>query len=156
MRDLSGVDFSLNSEIPPIAIHNELQTVLRQLVAAGRRPRTIQTYEISFKQFIKACNIEYVADSDVNLLYGLLESLDGLALSMKLARLKAVKAVMLRFFENGWINLIFWRSVDVKVDKKIQSMSNNLRYHYYKKTPQVSKLLVQVVWYGKFLSFNLR
>lgn len=129
MRDLSGVDFSLNSEIPPInrayeippiAIHNALQTVLRQLVAAGRRPRTIQTYEISFKQFIKACNIEYVADIDVNSLYDFLESLEGLALSTKRVRLKAVKAVLLRFFENGWINRIFWRSVDVKVDKKIK------------------------------------
>ena len=110
---------TLNSEIPPINSNNALQITLRQLVVEGRRLRTIQTYEISFKQFITACNIEYVADSDVNLLYGLLESLEGLALSMKRARLKAVKAVMLRFFENGWINLIFWRSVNVKVDKEI-------------------------------------
>lgn len=121
MRDLRGFDFSLNSEIPPIAIHNALQTVLRQLVAASRRPRTIQTYEISFKQFIKACNIEYVADIDVNSLYDFLESLEGLALSTKRVRLKAV------IFENGGINRTFGRSVDVKVAKKLQRMSNNLR-----------------------------
>lgn len=67
------------------------------------------------------CNIEYVADIDVNSLYDFLESLEGLALSTKRARLKAV------IFENGGINRTFGRSVDVKVAKKLQRMSNNLR-----------------------------
>lgn len=67
------------------------------------------------------CNIEYVADIDVNSLYDFLESLEGLALSTKRVRLKAV------IFENGGINRTFGRSVDVKVAKKLQRMSNNLR-----------------------------
>ncbi len=37
-----------------------VRTVFNQMRIAGNRPRTIESYEYIFKQFVEVCRIEYV------------------------------------------------------------------------------------------------
>lgn len=44
--------------------------------------------------------------------------------STKLTRLKCLKAVLSKCFNNGWLQSKFWLTVQIKVDKKVKSGAN--------------------------------
>lgn len=79
-----------------------LDRVFNQMRIAGNRPRTIKSYEYIFKQFIEVGRIEYVEDIDMNKLYHYLDVLQ-VTTATKLIRLKSIKAVLSKFYNNGCI-----------------------------------------------------
>lgn len=109
-------------DIPDIPIDAALQTVYKQLLAMGRRQRTIQSYDYAFAIFIKVCEIKYVQDITKKELFKYLMYLSdiGNSPSTQLIRIKSIKAVLNRFFENGWYHRKFWQDVTVTVDKDVK------------------------------------
>lgn len=108
-----------NNDPLPVPIDRALMTVFKQMRATGRRPRTIDTYDYIFNDFIKKTGVKYIHDITADTIYEYIEKLD-VALSTKLIRLKSVKAVLSRFFDNGWVQYKFWTHIQIKVDKEVK------------------------------------
>ncbi len=96
-----------------------LDTVFNQMRIAGNRPRTIESYEYIFKQFVGVCRIEYVEDINLDKLYHYLDVL-AVTPATKLIRLKSIKAVLSKFYNNGWVKDRFWSNIQIKIDKEVK------------------------------------
>lgn len=87
---------------------------------SGSRPRTIESYEYVFNDFIKRTGLRFVGEINADSLYDYLNELE-VAKTTKLLRLKSIKAVLSRFFDNRWIEYKFWRTIQIKIDKKVKA-----------------------------------
>jgi len=110
-------------DVPSIPIEQALNTVYKQLLAMGRRPVTIESYDYAISMLIEQCDIEYVQDITTETLLDYLEYLENIGNqpSTRNMRLKSVKAILNRFFDNGWYHRKFWTTVTVRYDRKIKS-----------------------------------
>lgn len=97
-------------------IREALENVFNQMRIAGNRQRTIDSYKYIFNQFVEVCHIEYVEDINIDNLYPYLDILEVKS-STKLIRLKAVLG---KFFNNGWIKDRFWSNIQIKIDKEVK------------------------------------
>ena len=102
-----------------MTIKQALQLSFTQMEIIGRRPRTIGSYDYIFNDFISRTELEYVDEIDADSIYEYLGELD-VSPSTKLIRLKTIKAVLSRFFDNRWIDEKFWTSIQIKVDKDVK------------------------------------
>lgn len=102
-----------------VEVNAALDTVFNQMRIAGNRPRTIDSYAYIFKQFVEVCHIEYVDDINVDKLYHYLDVIDVQS-ATKLIRLKSIKAVLSKFYNNGWIKDRFWSNIQIKIDKEVK------------------------------------
>ncbi|MGE6515251.1 tyrosine-type recombinase/integrase [Lysinibacillus sphaericus] len=100
-------------------IQKALETIFHQMRIAGNRPRTIESYEYIFNQFVEVCHIEYVEDINIDKLYHYLDVLE-VTPATKLIRLKSIKAVLSKFYNNGWIKDRFWSNIQIKIDKEVK------------------------------------
>ena len=100
-------------------IQKALETVFHQMRIAGNRPRTIESYAYIFNQFVEVCDIEYVEDINIDKLYHYLDVLE-VTPATKLIRLKSIKAVLSKFYNNGWIKDRFWSNIQIKIDKEVK------------------------------------
>ncbi|KGR91359.1 integrase [Ureibacillus massiliensis 4400831 = CIP 108448 = CCUG 49529] len=129
---LFDVDFTLgtkelNSTIKgekPIAVRYKsfseaLGTVINQMQVSGYRPRTIKDYKTIMMNFQKATAITYLEEITVDTIYSWLDSM-RVVNQTKLTRLKVVKSFLGKCFDNGWLSMNFWKSINVKVDKKVK------------------------------------
>ena len=106
-------------DIPPVTIDKALDLVFRQMQSMGRRQRTIESYNYTFNLFIEVTGVKYVHELDANSIYDYMEQLD-VSLSTKLIRLKTIKAVLSRFFDNGLLTYKFWTNIQITVDKDVK------------------------------------
>lgn len=122
--------FAVNSEVVLLSnskseeregthISVALETVFKQMRIAGNRPRTIESYEYIFKQFVEVCEIVVVEDIDLDKLYHYLDVLQ-VTPATKLIRLKSIKAVLSKFYNNGWVKERFWCNIQIKIDKEVK------------------------------------
>lgn len=102
-----------------LTLEAALKTVFQQMQIAGNRPRTIDSYSYIFEQFASVCCIEYVEDINLDKLYHYLDVLE-VTPATKLIRLKSIKAVLSKFFNNGWVKDRFWSSIHIKIDKEVK------------------------------------
>lgn len=102
-----------------ITIDEALRIVFRQMQLSGNRPRTIESYDFAFTEFIRITGVEYVEDITADTLYDYLNAID-VARATKLVRLKSIKAVLNRFFDNRWIEYRFWTTIQIKIDKQVK------------------------------------
>lgn len=123
--DIGGLDFDImqprrnKDDILPVPIDKALSLVFRQMRATGRRPRTIESYDYVFAEFVKKTGIKYVHEINADTLYLYIDQLD-VSLSTKLIRLKTIKAVLSRFFDNGWLPYKFWNNINIRIDKDVK------------------------------------
>ncbi|WP_144788942.1 site-specific integrase [Lysinibacillus fusiformis] len=101
------------------AIAEALETIFNQMRVAGNRPRTIDSYEYIFKQFVEINDIKYVEEINIDSIYNYLGSID-VSQRTKLIRLKSTKAVLSKFHNNGWLKERFWSNIQIKVDKEVK------------------------------------
>src|SRR5690625_2704526 len=87
--------------------------------ATGRRQRTIESYDYIFNKFTEVMGVIHVQDIDAGTIYNYIDSLD-VSVATKLIRLKSIKAVLTRFFDNGWFAYKFWTSIQITVDKDVK------------------------------------
>ncbi len=122
--------FAVNSEVVLLSssegeeregthISIALETIFKQMRIAGNRPRTIESYEYIFKQFVEVCGIEVVEDIDLDNLYHYLDVLQ-VTPATKLIRLKSIKAVLSKFYNNSWLKDRFWSNIQIKIDKEVK------------------------------------
>ncbi|RPJ97401.1 site-specific integrase [Rummeliibacillus sp. TYF005] len=103
-----------------ITIETALETVFKQMKIGGNRERTIQSYDYIFKQFIEINKLEYVEEITIDSIYHYLDSIE-VSQRTKLIRLKSIKAVLSKFYNNGWFSDRFWTTIQIRVDKEVKS-----------------------------------
>lgn len=102
-----------------LTVAKALKAVYRQMEISGNRPRTIESYAFAWNEFIKVTGVKYVEDIDADMIYDYLNEID-VSKATKLVRLKSLKAILNRFFDNRWIEIRFWSKIQIKVDKSIK------------------------------------
>ncbi|WP_249660883.1 tyrosine-type recombinase/integrase [Lysinibacillus fusiformis] len=102
-----------------LTLEAALKIVFQQMQIAGNRPRTIDSYSYIFEQFASLCRIEYVEDINLDKLYHYLDVLE-VTPATKLIRLKSIKAVLSKFYNNGWVKDRFWSNIHIKIDKEVK------------------------------------
>lgn len=102
-----------------ITIDEALRIIFRQMPLSGNRPRTIESYDFAFSEFIRITGVEYVEDITADKLYDYLNAID-VSRATKLVRLKSIRAVLNRFFDNRWIECRFWSRIQIKIDKQVK------------------------------------
>ena len=108
---------SSNKSWTPISYGMEV--VYRQMQIAGNRPRTIQSYDYIFKQFIEFNGLVFIEEINSDSIFNYLDNLD-VSLQTKKIRLKTIKAVLGKLFFNNWIKENFWKNIHIKVDKEVK------------------------------------
>ncbi|MCM0624519.1 site-specific integrase [Lysinibacillus sp. OL1_EC] len=129
---LFDVDFSLTTKELTASIKGEksttaryklfseaVGTIISQMEVSGYRPRTIKDYDTVLKNFSKSTGVTYLEEITVDTIYSWLDLMQVVN-QTKLTRLKVLKSFLGKCFTNGWLNLSFWQSINVKVDKKVK------------------------------------
>ncbi|WP_019414163.1 hypothetical protein [Paenisporosarcina sp. TG20] len=120
-------DVSINTEIlktkkvapKEMTVEKALSIVHQQMKLNGYRERTLNDYNLIFNQFAEAVKIQYLEDINVNSIYKWFESMN-VSQSTKSTRLKCLKAVLRKCYNNGWYQSKFWLTVQIKLDKKVK------------------------------------
>ncbi|MFB7159545.1 hypothetical protein [Lysinibacillus sp. NPDC056232] len=102
-----------------ITVAAALETVFKQMQIVGHRQRTIESYEYIFNQFMTVNRLQYVEDISVESIYHYLDVLE-VSPRTKLIRLKSIKAVLSKFYNNSWIKDRIWATIHIKVDKEVK------------------------------------
>ena len=102
-----------------MTIEKAIQTVSMQMKVSGLRERTISDYNLHVDHFCKITGTIYLSDITTNEIYDWLNSME-VSNATKLIRLKCFKAFLGKCFDNGWIPMKFWHSINIKVDKSIK------------------------------------
>ncbi len=102
-----------------ILISNALDMITRQMRVSGHRGRTISDYNHHVNHFQSITKAKYVSDITANHVYCWLDSMN-VSNQTKLTRLKCLKAFLSRCFDNRWIEIRFWKTINVKVDQQVK------------------------------------
>lgn len=100
-------------------IYDALETITKQMKVSGNRSRTISDYVRYVQHFQSVTKIQYVGDISAETIYSWLDSMN-VSNQTKLTRLKCLKAFLSRCFDNGWIQIKFWKTINIKVDQKVK------------------------------------
>jgi integrase/recombinase XerD len=100
-------------------ISDALDTITRQMKVSGNRSRTISDYVLHVEHFQSITNVKHVEDITAAAIYKWLDSMN-VSNQTKLTRLKCLKAFLSRSFDNGWIQIKFWKTINIKVDQKVK------------------------------------
>lgn len=100
-------------------ISDALNTITRQMKVSGNRSRTISDYVLHVEHFQSVTSVNHVADITADTVYRWLDSMN-VSNQTKLTRLKCLKAFLSRCFDNGWIEIKFWKTINIKVDQKVK------------------------------------
>lgn len=105
-----------------ISAHSALMVVKEQMRLSGIRKRTIGEYDYIFNRMLKTMNVEYVDEISLETLFGFIASLGDVKDTTKQSKLRVVRAILNRIFDNGWIEKRFWKDVKIKVDGRIKPL----------------------------------
>ncbi|WP_163071124.1 tyrosine-type recombinase/integrase [Priestia flexa] len=96
-----------------------MEIIIQQMKVSGYRERTITDYIRYMSQFRKITNVEYLEEITTDTIYLWLDSMQ-VSNQTKLTRLKCLKAILGKCFNNGWFGSKFWHGINIKVDKKVK------------------------------------
>ncbi|MEV5112609.1 tyrosine-type recombinase/integrase [Peribacillus frigoritolerans] len=102
-----------------ILISKALEVITRQMKVSGNRSRTISDYVLHVEHFQSITHVQHVLDITANTIYQWLDSMN-VSNQTKLTRLKCLKAFLSRCFDNRWIEMKFWKTINIKVDQKVK------------------------------------
>ncbi|MGY8620197.1 tyrosine-type recombinase/integrase [Bacillus safensis] len=102
-----------------ILIAKALEIITRQMKVSGNRSRTISDYVLHVEHFQSVTHLKFVEDINAKAIYSWLDSMN-VSNQTKLTRLKCLKAFLSRCFDNGWVQVKFWKTINIKVDSKIK------------------------------------
>lgn len=116
----SKEEAALPEKIPQTtSIFTALDVITRQMRVSGYRDRTINDYFHHVKHFQTVTGIQNVSEITSNTIYQWLDSM-YVSNQTKLTRLKCLKAFLSRCFDNRWIEMKFWKTINIKVDQKVK------------------------------------
>lgn len=102
-----------------ISVLDALDVITRQMKVSGNRSRTISDYVLHVEHFQSVTNVQLVTDITADTIYKWLDSMN-VSNQTKLTRLKCLKAFLSRCFDNRWIEMKFWKTINIKVDQKVK------------------------------------
>lgn len=102
-----------------ILITNALDIITKRMKVSGYRSRTINDYILYVQHFQSVTGVQYVSDITADTIYRWLDSMK-VSNQTKLTRLKCLKAFLSRCFDNHWIEMKFWKTINIKVDQKVK------------------------------------
>ena len=114
-----GLGDNPKSKKKDMTIEKVLKTVSMQMRVSGLRERTISDYNLHVNHFCKITSSVNLSDITTNEIYEWLNSME-VSNATKLIRLKCLKAFLGKCFDNGWIPIKFWLSINIKVDKNVK------------------------------------
>ena len=118
-RQLEGRKISINSNKKWTPISYGMEVVFKQMQIAGNRPRTVQSYDYIFKQFVEFNGLIFIEEINSDSIFNYLDNLE-VSLQTKKIRLKTIKAVLGKLFFNNWIKENFWKNIHIKIDKEVK------------------------------------
>ncbi|MEY2363825.1 tyrosine-type recombinase/integrase [Lysinibacillus capsici] len=124
--DLNGIFSVEDSENPivvnpksALSIEKALEIIVRQMRASGLRERTIHDYETYVNDFVRKTDVEYLLAIDSDAIYEWLGQMK-VKDTTKRVRLKCFCAFLGKCFNNGWLNDMFWRNINIRVNEPIK------------------------------------
>lgn len=106
-----------NNKIP---VDKALIIVKEQMKLSGIREVTRKEYIYTFNRLVRDMEVEYLTDITLDVIYGWLSNLGDVSNVTKQSRLRVLKAVLNRFYDNGWYEKRFWKDLKIKVDSEIK------------------------------------
>ena len=82
-------------------------------------PFRITIYNLHVNHFCKITSSVYLSDITTNEIYDWLNSMEVSNVT-KLIRLKCLKAFLGKCIDNGWLPMMYWLSINIKVDKNVK------------------------------------
>jgi len=107
-----------------ISAYSALIIVKEQMRLSGIRKQTIKEYDYNFRRLLTKMNVEYLDEITAETLFGFISSLGDVKDVTKQSKLRVIKAILNRMFDNGWIEKRFWKDIKIKVDGKIKPPAN--------------------------------
>lgn len=105
-----------------LTLEKAIEIILKQMRVSGFRERTMKDYQLHWKHFAKITEVQYLAEITADTIYTWLSSM-SVSNQTKLTRLKCLKAVLTKCFDNGWMESNFWKPINIKVDKNVKKGS---------------------------------
>jgi site-specific recombinase XerD len=102
-----------------MTIEKALSTITKQMQVCGFRERTIKDYNLHMNHLCTITSATYLHEITNELIYVWLDSMK-VSNQTKLIRLKCLKAILSKCFDNGWITQKYWKSINIKVDKNVK------------------------------------
>jgi site-specific recombinase XerD len=93
--------------------------VITKMKVSGNRSRTISNYVQHVEHFQSVTNVQCISEITTHTIYQWLDSMN-VSNQTKLTRLKCLKAFLSRCFDNGWVKIKFWKTINIKVDQKVK------------------------------------
>lgn len=107
-----------------MTIEKALTTITKQMQVSGFRERTIKDYNLHMNHLCKITNVTYLHEISSELIYLWLDSMK-VSNQTKLIRLKCLKAILSKCFDNGWVKQRYWNAINFKVDKNVKKGSTS-------------------------------
>lgn len=98
--------------------------VSEQMRLSGIRSRTIQEYAYTFKRLVNTMDIHYLDELKLDVVYEFLSTMGNTSNVTKQSKVRVLKAIFNRFYDNGWIKRKWWKDLKIKVDKQIKPPAN--------------------------------
>ncbi|WP_427137343.1 tyrosine-type recombinase/integrase [Psychrobacillus psychrodurans] len=119
LRNLVQLDETAKFMKQGMTIEKALTILNRQMKVSGLRERTIKDYNLYIKQFCLITGVIYLSDITLEKIYDWLDSMN-VSNTSKLIKLKSLKSILGKCFDNGWIETKFWTVIKIKVDKNVK------------------------------------
>lgn len=103
-----------------IVISKALLIVKEQLKISGIRKVTIQEYIYTMSRYIKEMELTYLDEITLDSIFEWLSKLGDVSNVTKQSRLRVLKAVLNRFYDNGWFSKNWWKDLKIKTDEQIK------------------------------------
>ena len=101
-----------------ILISHAMLIVKEQLRVTGIRKVTREEYIYTMYHFVNDMELVYVNEITVKVLLEWLSKLGDVSNVTKNSRLRVIKAMLNRFYDNGWFEKNWWKPLKIKMDEK--------------------------------------
>lgn len=112
-------DTEVKSSKRKITVEKALEILNRQMKINGIRERTLKDYNLIFNQFAEFNNVTYLEEFTSQSIYDWLDSMDVSKVTKK-NRLKYVKAMLTKCYDNGWFENRFWNTIQIRIERTIK------------------------------------
>lgn len=112
-------DTEVKSPKRKITVEKALEILNRQMKINGIRERTLKDYNLIFNQFAEFNNVTYLEEFTSQSIYDWLDSMDVSKVTKK-NRLKYVKAMLTKCYDNGWFENRFWNTIQIRIERTIK------------------------------------
>lgn len=103
-----------------ILISKAVLIVKEQMRISGLRSVTLQEYIYVINRFTKELELKYLDEITLDALYEWLSKLGDVSNVTKQSKLRVIKAVLNRFYDNGWFEKNWWKDLKIKTDEQIK------------------------------------